>query len=173
MISFAFYGRVSAEENEDVSSSRNWQLARARELIEPYGVIVAEYFDVGQGRSLPWRGRPRANELLVDLMDPGRGFDAVVIGEAHRAFYGYQFGLVFALFSRHGVGLWIPELGGPVDPSSEAHRQIMSALGNLAQGESLNATSANLIKLRSGVLSGWRVVSWAVSGGGCRAGRVS
>jgi hypothetical protein len=43
---------------------------------------VAEYFDVGQSRSLPWKRRPRAARLLADLADPHRGFDAVVIGGA-------------------------------------------------------------------------------------------
>jgi hypothetical protein len=53
---------------------------------------VAEYFDVGQSRSLPWPRRPEASTLLKALRDPNRGFEAVVIGEPHRAFYGNQFG---------------------------------------------------------------------------------
>ena len=45
---FAFYGRVSTEDQQDPESSRNWQLARARQLIEPAGgEIVAEFFDIG------------------------------------------------------------------------------------------------------------------------------
>jgi hypothetical protein len=55
----------------------------------------AEFFDVGQSRSIPWLRRPRAAALLAALRDPNRGFDAVVIGEPHRAFYGNQFGLTF------------------------------------------------------------------------------
>ncbi|MFK4146587.1 hypothetical protein [Streptomyces sp. NPDC004065] len=75
------------------SSQENWQLTRARALIEPAGGhVVAEYFDVGHSRSLPWQRRPRANELLQALRDPNRGFDAVVIGEPQRTFYGNQFG---------------------------------------------------------------------------------
>jgi hypothetical protein len=31
---FAFYGRVSTEDNQDPEASRNWQIARARGLIE-------------------------------------------------------------------------------------------------------------------------------------------
>jgi len=56
---FAFYGRVSTEDQQDPESSRAWQLARSRALIEPSGgVIVAEYFDIGLSRSLPWQRRP-------------------------------------------------------------------------------------------------------------------
>ena len=79
---FAFYGRVSTEDQQDPESSRNWQLARARQLIEPAGgEIVAEFFDVGQSRSLPWSRRPESSRLLQALGDPDRGFDAVVIGD--------------------------------------------------------------------------------------------
>ena len=60
---FAFYGRVSTEDQQDPESSRGWQLSRAR-LIEPAGgQVVAEFFDIGQCRSLPWqrgRGHPPA-----------------------------------------------------------------------------------------------------------------
>lgn len=88
--SFAFYGRVSTEDQQDPSSSRAWQLRRSRELIEPHsGEIVAEFFDIGQSRAVPWKRRPEASRLLAPF--PRRGFEAVVIGEPHRAFYGAQF----------------------------------------------------------------------------------
>lgn len=52
---FAFYGRVSTEDQQDPKASRNWQITRARQLIDPAGgEIVVEFFDVGQSRSLPW-----------------------------------------------------------------------------------------------------------------------
>ncbi|MGW0816161.1 hypothetical protein ACWD00_23350 [Streptomyces viridiviolaceus] len=70
MIRFAFAGRCSTEDLQDPEASRNRQLTRARALIEPAGgQIVAEYFDVGHSRSLPWQRRPRANELLQALRD--------------------------------------------------------------------------------------------------------
>jgi site-specific DNA recombinase len=120
---FAFLGRVSTEDNQDPEASRNWQLSRATGLIEPHsGVVVAEYFDIGMSRSLPWKRRPRANELLTALADPNRGFDAVVIGQ--RAFYGNQYSLTMPVFEHYGVQLWVPEVGGPIDPSSEAHDLI-------------------------------------------------
>jgi hypothetical protein len=75
-------------------ASKAWQVSRARQLIGPKGdVIVAEYFDIGHTRALPWQRCPKASELLAVLRDPNRGFDAVVIGEPQRAFYGNQFSL--------------------------------------------------------------------------------
>lgn len=69
MIVFAFYGRVGSRWLQDPQGSRRWQLHRARALIEPHGgVIVAEYFDVGRSRVLPWHRRPRASQLLADLV---------------------------------------------------------------------------------------------------------
>ena len=133
---FAFYGRVSTEDLQDPSSSRNWQLARARQVIEPdEGQIVVEYFDIGQSRSLPWKRRPEASRLLDAFSNPNREFDAVVIGEPQRAFYGNQFGLTFPVFTHYGVGLWVPEVGGAVDPGSEAHDLVMSLYGGMSKGE--------------------------------------
>ena len=57
---FGFLGRVSTEDNQDPEASYNWQKSRSRALIEPVGgIIVADYFDIGQSRSLPWK-RPRS-----------------------------------------------------------------------------------------------------------------
>ncbi|MBD0323989.1 MAG: recombinase family protein, partial [Aldersonia sp.] len=140
---FAFYGRVSTEDQQDPTTSRNWQLARSRSLIQPHGgEVVAEYFDVGTSRSLPWKRRPQATELLHALRDPDRGFDAVVIGEPARAFYGNQFSLTFPVFVHYGVDLWVPEVGGAVDPGSDAHDLVMSLYGGMSKGE------RNRIKIR-------------------------
>ncbi len=46
------------------------------------------------------------------MRSPGPGFDAVVIGEPQRAFYGNQYGLTFPVFVHYGGGLWVPEVGG-------------------------------------------------------------
>ncbi|MCM3884111.1 recombinase family protein [Frankia sp. R82] len=135
MIRFAFYGRVSTEDQQDPEASRAWQLARAQALVDAHGEIVGEYFDIGQSRSLPWKRRPRANELLAALRDPDRGFEAVVIGEPHRAFYGNQYSLVHPVFVHFGVTLWVPEVGGQIDPTSEAHDLIMSVFGGMSKGE--------------------------------------
>ena len=103
---FAFYGRCSTEDHQSPEDSRAWQLRRAQQLVEPHGgVIAAEYFDIGQSRSLPWKRRPEASRLLASLRDQERGFGGVVIGEPARAFYGNQFGLTFPVFVHYGVGL--------------------------------------------------------------------
>lgn len=136
MKKFAFYGRVSTEDQQDPQSSRNWQLARSRQVIEPTGgEIVEEFFDIGQSRSLPWKRRPEAARLLDTFRNPHRGFDAVVIGEPQRAFYGNQFGLTFPVFVHYGIGLWVPEVGGAIDPGSDAHDLVMSLYGGMSKGE--------------------------------------
>ena len=133
---FAFYGRVSTEDQQDPQSSRAWQLRRSKDLIEPSAsVVVAEFFDVGQSRALPWKRRPEAARLLESFRDPDRGFEAVVIGEPQRAFYGPQFALTFPLFEHYGVELWVPEVGGRVDPGSEAHDLLMTLFGGMSKGE--------------------------------------
>ncbi len=133
---FAFYGRVSTEDQQDPKSSRQWQIARAKQLIEPCGgEILVEYFDIGQSRSLPWPRRPEASRLLTSLADLSRPFEAVVIGEPQRAFYGNQFGLTFPVFVHYGVRLWVPEVGGPIDPGSDAHEIVMSLYGGMSKGE--------------------------------------
>jgi site-specific DNA recombinase len=143
MIKFAFYGRVSTEDQQDPESSRAWQLTRSRALIEARGgVVVAEFFDVDKSRSIPWQRRPKATALLAELKRRDRGFDAVVIGEPHRAFYGNQYGLTFPLFEHYGVPLWVPEVGGPIDPQNEAHDLVMSVFGGMSKGE------RNRVKIR-------------------------
>jgi site-specific DNA recombinase len=144
MTTFAFYGRVSTEDQQDPASSKGWQLARSQSLIAPHGgQVVAEVFDIGLSRSLPWKRRPEAAARLLDaLRDPNRGFGAVVIGEPARAFYGNQFGLTFPVFVHYGVQLWVPEVGGAIDPGSDAHDLVMSLYGGMSKGE------RNRIKIR-------------------------
>lgn len=133
---FAFYGRVSTEDKQDPVASRAWQLRRATLLIESRGgSVVGEYFDVDRSRSIPWMRRPEANALLEELKNPRRDFDAVVIGEPQRAFYGGQYELTFPIFEHFGVPLWVPEVGGPIDPDNEAHYMIMSMFAGLSKSE--------------------------------------
>jgi site-specific DNA recombinase len=133
---FAFYGRVSTEDNQDPESSYNWQFTLAENLIKPSGgSIVTSFFDIGDSRSIPWPRRPAASRLLAALRDPNRGFDNVVIGEPHRAFYGNQYSLTIPVFAHFGVRLWVPEVGGPIDPDNEAHDLVMSVFGGMSKGE--------------------------------------
>jgi site-specific DNA recombinase len=54
-------GQPHQPDQQDPESSRAWQLHRSQQLIEPHGgVLVAEYFDCGHSRSLPWQRRPAA-----------------------------------------------------------------------------------------------------------------
>jgi len=126
---FAFYGRVSTEDWQDPVTSRARQLQQAVMLIGGRGVIVAEFFDAGQSRVLPWARRPRAAALVAKLADPDRGWDAIVIGEYERAFYANQYALMAPLFEHYGISLWMPEVGGRVDWHAEDHEQTMLALG--------------------------------------------
>jgi site-specific DNA recombinase len=126
---FAFYGRVSTEDWQDPVTSRARQLQQAVMLVAGHGVIVAEFFDAGESRTLPWPRRPQAAALVAALADPDRGWDAVVIGEYERAFYGSQYASMAPLFEHYGVSLWMPEVGGRVDWHAEDHEQTMLALG--------------------------------------------
>ena len=75
-------------------------------------------------RPLPWSRQ---------LADPGRGWDAVVIGEYERAFYGSQYAAMAPLFEHYGVQLWMPETGGRVDYASEHDEKTMTVLGLVVQ----------------------------------------
>jgi hypothetical protein len=109
---FAFYGRVSTEGWQDPVTSRARQRAQADALVRGHGRVAAEFFDAGQSRTVAWARRPQAALLVAALADPGRGWDAVVIGEYERAFFGSQYGLMAPLFEHYGIQLWMPETGG-------------------------------------------------------------
>jgi len=126
---FVFYGRVSTEDWQDPVTSRARQLQQAVMLTAGRGVIVAEFFDTGESRILPWARRPQAAALVAQLADPDRGWDAIVIGEYERAFYGNQYASMAPLFEHYGIQLWMPEVGGRVDWHAEDHEQTMLALG--------------------------------------------
>jgi site-specific DNA recombinase len=126
---FVFYGRVSTEDWQDPVTSRARQLQQAVMLTAGHGTIVAEFFDIGDSRELPWARRPQAAALVAQLADPERGRDAIVIGEYERAFYGSQYASMTPLFEHYGIGLWMPEVGGRVDWHAEDHEQTMVALG--------------------------------------------
>ncbi|NYH53214.1 hypothetical protein HNR06_002803 [Nocardiopsis arvandica] len=108
---------------------------RTETLIAPHGRIVAEYFDIDRSRSIPPQRRPEASRPLDSLPDPDRGFQAVVIGEPQRVFYGSQSTMTSPVFEHYGVQLWVPEIGGPIDPANEAHELIMSMYGGISKGE--------------------------------------
>jgi site-specific DNA recombinase len=126
---FVFYGRVSTEDWQDPESSLARQREQAAAIVRGHGVIVAELFDIGESRSVAWGRRPQAAVLVAALADPDRGWDAIVVGEYERAFYGSQYALMAPLFEHYGVQLWMPEAGGRVDFASEHDERAMTVLG--------------------------------------------
>ncbi|MEV6600045.1 recombinase family protein [Actinoplanes sp. NPDC051346] len=136
---FAFYGRTSTGRFQDLASSREWQRENALRAIAGRGRVVAEFFDVGYSRSLPWHHRPQAAALLQAVTNPQRGFDAVVIGEFERAFAADQARSIIAELHAYGVSVWLAEFGGPVNLGDLTHQALLSLLGHQAEREVLRA----------------------------------
>ncbi|GHG14439.1 hypothetical protein GCM10017567_35360 [Amycolatopsis bullii] len=126
-------------EFQDRATSLGWQREVAEETIRGRGVIVAEYFDEGCSRRLPWRQRPAAAHLIADAEHPNRSFDAVVIGEYERAFYGEQFNAVLTTLREQGIQLWLPEADGPVNLHDPVHQALILLLGSQSRREVLRA----------------------------------
>ncbi len=120
---------MSTEDWQDPVSSRARQREQAGALVRGHGTVVAEFSDVGESRSVAWGRRPQAALLIAALADPGRGWDAVVIGEYERAFYGAQYALVAPLLRHYDIQLWMPEASGRVDYTSEHDEHAMTVLG--------------------------------------------
>jgi DNA invertase Pin-like site-specific DNA recombinase len=149
---FAFYGRVSTEDWQDPESSRARQREQAKAIVRGHGQVVTEFFDEGESRMAAWGRRPEAARLLAQLADPGRGWDAIVVGEYERAFYGSQYSMTAPLLEHYGVQLWMPEAGGRVDFSSEHDEQAMTALGLSSKREvtrtSIRVRTAMAVQVR-------------------------
>jgi site-specific DNA recombinase len=135
MIRFALSARTSTDDLQDPADSLRWQTDTALRLVAPHGEIVMTYHDVDKSRSLPWERRPEATRILRDLRNPNRGWDALVIAEPQRAFSGTQFEGILLQFAHYGVGLWIPELGGPVDINNDGHYMALSNYGTMSRAE--------------------------------------
>ncbi len=99
MVPVAFAARVSDKDNQDPMLSIPRQLARCREALPPYCVIVAFFWDVESGRTnLELRGHSDAHEMfnvpvprdggVTDLLEearhPNRRFVAVVCESVDR-----------------------------------------------------------------------------------------
>lgn len=134
-VRFAFYGRTSTAEYQDPVTSRAWQREVSATLVAGHETITAEFFDVGCSRRVPWERRPQAAALLEQAQGVDRPFDAIVVGEFERAFADGQFEQVAAFLRRHGVGVWLPEAGGPVDLDAPAHLVLMQVLAAQSQRE--------------------------------------
>jgi site-specific DNA recombinase len=136
VLACAAYVRTSTDDQQSPEDSKRWQLDIATRLVTPAGgAIVATYHDIDVTRERPWARRPEAARLLADAANPGRGWSALVIAEPQRAFSGGQFQLVFPQLTHYGIELWVPELGGRIDPDSEGHEMLMSLFGGLSKAE--------------------------------------
>jgi hypothetical protein len=134
---------VSTEDWQDPESSLARQLAQAEALVRGHGRIVARFCDVGESRTVAWGRRTQAAVIITALADPGRGWDAVVVGEYERAFYGSQYAMVAPLLQHYGVQLWMPEAGGRVDFASEHDERAMTHLG-LSSKREITRTSTRV-----------------------------
>jgi DNA invertase Pin-like site-specific DNA recombinase len=146
---FAFYGRMSTVDYQDRDSSWRWQRDYATDLIAGHGRIVVEYFDEGVSRRVAWPDRPHAAQLLTALTDPGRGFDAIVVGEYERAFTAQQVQQLTPMLRKHGVGLWLPETYGPVDFDNPRHLAVIDLLGVRSQREVSRARYRTMAAMRA------------------------
>jgi DNA invertase Pin-like site-specific DNA recombinase len=132
----AFYGRCSTEDNQDPETSKAWQLSNAAKFVRPLGgFIVAEFFDIGQSRSVPWERRNAASRLLSELRNRDRGWAGLVVGEGTRCWFGNQFSLTAPRFEAYGLDLWVPELGGKFENRNPSHKMLMSVLGGMSESE--------------------------------------
>ena len=167
-VRFAFYGRTSTAEFQDPVTSRAWQREVAATLVAGHGTITAEFFDVGCSRRVSWERRPEAAALLEQAQGGDRPFDAVVVGEFERAFTDRQFEQVAGRLRWHGIRVWLPEAGGPVDLDAPTHRVLMQVLAAQSQREvvrsrhrTVAAMTAQTIEQAGSSAAGHRTVtSW-------------
>ncbi|WP_231648451.1 recombinase family protein [Saccharothrix sp. NRRL B-16348] len=146
---FVFYGRMSTSGYQDRRASRFWQLEIAERLVDGQGVIVDSFFDEGCSRTRAWHKRPATARLLTLLADPDRGFDAIVVGEYERAFCGRQFEDLVPVFEESGVQVWLPEAGGRVDFTDDAHSTLMKVLGAQSEREVMRTRNRVIQAMRA------------------------
>lgn len=130
------YARTSTDDNQSPEDSKRWQISLGTGLVAGRGEITTVVHDTDVSRALPWDRRPQASRLLAEMANPNRGWDGIVIGEPQRAFgNAVQYQTVAAAMEYHGVSLWVPEVGGQVDFTSEAHDIVLNIFGTMSKGE--------------------------------------
>ena len=156
-VRFAFYGRISTGGYQDPASSRRWQLAAALPSDRASRLHCCR---VLRRRLFPqprWGERPGAEQLPAEAARADRRFDAVVVGEYERAFTGRQALRIIAYLNAYGVAVWLPEVGGSVDPGDPVHRAVLMVPGHQSQREVLRArrrtTNAMSARDRNGVVN--------------------
>jgi DNA invertase Pin-like site-specific DNA recombinase len=139
LLRILFYGRASTAEHQDPRTSKAWQLDLAHKVTEDRGVIVGDYFDVACSRQVPWHKRPQAAAMLQAIADPDNRIDAIVVGEYERAFDYGQLDALRPFLEHHGVQLWLPEAGGPVEFDTPLHKALMAVLAARSHAEVVRA----------------------------------
>ena len=130
------YARTSTDDQQSPEDSLAWQVALAKSLVAGRAEIIDVVHDTDTSRSIPWARRPRAARLLAELYSPDRRWDGIVVGEPQRAFgSAMQVQLILPQLADGRASLWCPEVGGPVDPTSEAHDIVLNLFGGLSKAE--------------------------------------
>jgi DNA invertase Pin-like site-specific DNA recombinase len=130
------YARTSTDDQQSPEDSLAWQVSLAKALIAGRAEVIDIVHETDTSRSIPWTRRHRAAELLAELYSPDRRWDGIVVGEPQRAFgSAMQVQLILPQLADAGASLWCPEVGGPVDPNSEAHDIVLNLFGGLSKAE--------------------------------------
>lgn len=107
-----------------------------RSLAAGRGEIIDIVHETDTSRSVPWARRHKAAQILADLYSPDRPWDGIIIGEPQRAFgSAAQVQDILPRLAEGSAALWVPEVGGPVDPHSEAHDLLLNLFGGLSKAE--------------------------------------
>jgi site-specific DNA recombinase len=69
---FVFYGRVSTDDWQDSVTARARQRQQAAALVRGHGVVAAEFFVIGQSRTVACGRRTEAAALVAQLAAPDR-----------------------------------------------------------------------------------------------------
>ena len=130
------YARTSTDDQQSPEDSLAWQVSLARALVAGRAEIIQVVHETDTSRSVPWARRTKAAAILAELYSPERAWDGIVVGEPQRAFgSAMQVQLILPQLADAGVSLWCPEVGGPVDPDSEAHDIVLNLFGGLSKAE--------------------------------------
>ena len=121
------------------ASGPSWQEHGNRSLeTTNRGVLVGSGGHDGHPRARARGCRRRADQRCTPGTPTGAhpaSRRSAATAAAQRAFYGNQYGLTFPVFVHYNVQLWVPEVGGVIDPDSEAHDLVMSVFGGMSKGE--------------------------------------
>ena len=130
------YARTSTDDQQSPEDSLAWQVSLAKALIAGRAEVIDIVHETDTSRSIPWTRRHRAAGLLAELYSPDRRWDGIVVGEPQRAFgSAMQVQLILPQLADADASLWCPEVGGPVDPNSEAHDIVLNLFGGLSKAE--------------------------------------